>query len=66
MNRRDRRRWLRAVRASGVDPHAQRVAAWLAAHADERGESVLTEDLNDERTGHSLLAMEGAPRWARR
>jgi hypothetical protein len=54
------------VRASGVDRDAQRVAAWLAAHADERGEGVLSDDLRDERTGHSLLAMEGAPRWARR
>ncbi len=47
MNRRDRRRWLRAVRASGVEPGAVVTAKALARYVERDG----VVRLRDERTG---------------
>ncbi len=59
MNRRERRRWLRAVRASGTAPEAVRVAQELARAADRDG----VVRLRDDETGE--IAEEVCVSWPR-
>lgn len=42
-NRSQRRRWLRAVRKSTLQPEAKQVAGWVAASTDAQG--VITDPL---------------------